>query len=609
MRFVNGLFVCVTVFAQEPAALYKQYCSACHDNSQATRAPSPLALRQLSPDAILRALSPGGTMAEPAKALAPADKRLLASHLSGGKEFGREMPSAPKAAYCPGAPGEFHPEGPGWNGWGVDAENTRFQIAPSARLTAAEVPKLTLKWAFVFLNAFAAYAQPAVMGGRLFLGSALRTVYSLDAATACIQWAFETSASVRTAIVLDRPTPGARYLAYFGDGSAYVYAVDAATGQLVWKTNVESFPNARVTGAVKVYAGKVIVPVSVVEDAAAANPKYECCRSRSSVVALDAASGKQVWKTYTILEEPTQRGKNKIGVQMWGPSGASVWSSPTIDVKRSLVYVGTGDNHSQPATKTSDAILALDMESGKIVWSRQITANDTFNVACVFSDRSNCPDPPGPDFDFGSSPILVTLPGGKRVLLAGQKSGVVTALDTDNQGEVLWQTRVGKGGPLGGVQWGSASDGRNIYVPVSDVELEMQKVGGFTANPKVGGGLFALDVVTGKKIWQTPAPPCHTDRPCSPAQSAAVTAIPGIVFSGSVDGHLRAYSTKDGGIVWDFDTAREFTGANGVKGKGGSMDGPGPVVVDGVVYVNSGYGGWGGLPGNVLLAFSSNSSR
>ena len=603
IRFILATGLCGSLFGQQPADLYKRHCAACHDASQATRAPSRAALQSLSPEAILRALEPGGPMQEQGKALGADERRLLARNLSGGKEFGAEMPSAPKTAFCKTAAGDLTLSGPSWDGWGVNVENTRFQSAAAAKLTASDVPKLRLKWAFAFPNAFVAYAQPTVMGGRVFVGSAVRTVYSLDAETSCIYWALETSSAVRNAIVIEKPAPDARPLAYFGDRRAYVYAVDAATGHLVWKTNVEDFPNAGITGAVKVSGGKVFIPISILEDGPAANPKYECCKSRSSVVALDAVSGKQIWKTYTIPDEPKRTGVNKKGVPTWGPSGASVWGSPTLDLQRKAVYVGTGDNHSLPATRTSDAILAFDMDTGKMLWSRQVTANDTFNVSCVFEDHSNCPDPAGPDFDFGSSPILTTLANGKRALIAGQKSGMVTALDPDNQGEVLWQTRVGKGGVLGGVQWGSATDGKKVYVPVSDVQVEEHN-GKITADPKVGGGLFALDPTTGKKIWHTPAPPCPTDRACSPAQSAAITAIPGVVFSGSVDGHLRAYSTEDGKILWDFDTVREYDGANGVKGKGGSMDGPGPVVVNGVVYVNSGYGSWGGIAGNVLLAFA-----
>src|SRR5262249_19058741 len=309
--------------------------------------------------------------------------------------------------------------------------------------------------------------------------------------------------------------------------------------------------------------------------------------------------------------------KNKQGVQLWGPSGAAVWSSPTVDLARHRVYVTTGDSYSDPAATTSDSFLAFDSETGKLLWSRQMTAGDAFTVNCGQPPdrKTNCPDANGPDFDFGSSPILVELGGGRRALIAGQKSGVVHAIDPDRQGEVLWQRRVGRGGTLGGVQWGSAIDSRNIYVAVSDVVVMGAKpgtpgaqrslMGGpMTLDPKAGGGLFALSLEKGEVIWQTPHPGCGDTPGCSPAQSAAVSAIAGVVFSGGLDGHLRAYSTETGKIIWDVDTKQEYTTVNGVKANGGSMDGPGAVIVDGILYVNSGYMFLGGAPGNVLLAFS-----
>jgi len=277
-----------------------------------------------------------------------------------------------------------------------------------------------------------------------------------------------------------------------------------------------------------------------------------------------------------------------------------VWSAPTLDPQEHALYIGTGNSFSRPVANTSDAILALSMDTGKLLWSRQITADDAYNLACVSLDQTNCPKPAGPDWDFGSSPNLIKLPNGKRALLAGQKSGMVTALDPDNHGAILWQTRIGRGGWVGGIEWGPATDGVNLYVALSD----MSWVANLVLDPRAGGGLFALNIATGAKVWVAPPPSCEGRKNCSPAQSAAVSAVPGAVFSGSEDGHIRAYSTENGEIIWDFNTAREFTAANQVPAKGGSIDGPGPAIADGMVYVPSGYGVWGGLPGNVLLAFS-----
>jgi polyvinyl alcohol dehydrogenase (cytochrome) len=302
-------------------------------------------------------------------------------------------------------------------------------------------------------------------------------------------------------------------------------------------------------------------------------------------------------------------------VQLWGPSGAGVWSAPTLDPAKHIVYVTTGDSYSDPPARTSDAFMAFDMDTGKVLWSRQMTPGDAFTIACLSPDRTNCPDANGPDFDFGASAMLVNLPNGKRALVAGQKSGYVHALDPDQQGEVLWQTRVGQGGVQGGIEWGSAADEQNVYVAVSDVgilpvagpkpEANKSIFGSyFVLDPKAGGGLFALRLATGERVWHAAPVPCGDKRGCSPAQSAAVTHIPGVVFSGALDGHLRAYSTRDGRILWEVDTARDYQTINGIKANGGAIDGPGPVVVNGVLYANSGYGFVGGVPGNVLLAFS-----
>jgi polyvinyl alcohol dehydrogenase (cytochrome) len=327
------------------------------------------------------------------------------------------------------------------------------------------------------------------------------------------------------------------------------------------------------------------VPVASAEETFARREGYECCTFRGSIVALRVADGSQVWKSYTILEQP---GKT-------GPSGAAIWSAPTLDVKRGLLYATTGDNYSEPATAMSDAVVAFDLKTGRIAWWRQTTAGDVFNGLC--QSNETCP---GPDYDYGASVILERLENGRELLLAGQKSGLVYALDPDKKGEIVWQARVGKGGVNGGVQWGMASDGKNVYAANSDVVRRP----GTTYDPAQGGGLTALRIADGQRAWYA-APPACSDKPgCSPAQSAAVTVIPGVVFSGSLDGHFRAFASEDGSMLWDYDTLRDFQTVNDVKASGGGIDGHGPVVANGMVFVGSGYQRTGGMGGNVLLAFA-----
>jgi polyvinyl alcohol dehydrogenase (cytochrome) len=584
--------------APDGAALYKKYCHGCHESGVA-RAPNTKALNSLSPERILLALESGPMMTLGQRRTA-AERVAIAEFLA-GRSLGHEPPTAPPpTALCKEQAAWTNPlAGPHWNGWGAGLTNRRFQPAAQAGLSADDVPRLRLKWSFGFPGDIQAYAQPAVAGGRLFVGSAGHRIYSLSASTGCIYWTFEAEAPVRTAISLSANGQAI----YFGDIHANVYSADAGTGHLLWKTRADEHSEARITGAPALSGSRLYVPVASSEEVSAADPLYECCRFRGSIVALDASTGKPIWKTYTIANPAQPTRKNAVGTQLWGPSGAAVWSAPTLDLAPHILYAATGDSYSDPAAPTSDAILALDMDSGKILWVRQLTANDAFNLACPSSDKTNCPEANGPDFDFGSSPILVDLPNGRRALVAGQKSAIVYALDPDRAGELLWQARVGRGGTLGGIQWGPAADAGNVYAAVSDITRKLGPAG-LELNPEVGGGISAVRLSNGEIVWHTAPPGCGDRRPCSPAQSAAVTVIPGVVFSGSSDGHLRAYATATGKIVWDYDAVHEYQTVNGVPARGGSIDGPGPVIAAGRLFVNSGYGAMGGIPGNVLLAFS-----
>ncbi len=589
----------LAVCAQTPdgSALFKNNCASCHE-AVATHAPPIAVLRQLSPEDVLRIITTG-SMQPMAASLKPEEKRAVATYVA-GKNFGSARAPAEASATCAKSSGEFSdPAGlPNWNGWSPGLTNARFQTTPG--LSAADVSQLKLRWSFGLPGAVISYGAPSVVNGRVFVGSAGAAVYSLDAKTGCTEWMFRPDAGVRTGITIAKPSGLPHYAAFFGDSRAFVYGVDAGTGGLLWKINLEQFPAARITGSPVYYEDRLYVPIAITEEGSAISPKYECCRARPSIVALDAATGKLLWRHYNIDQEAKQTGKSANGTQLWGPSGVSVWSAPTLDPEKKALYVGTGNNFSDPPTGTSDSIMALSMETGELLWSKQITENDAYNVACVSLDRSNCPKTFGPDSDFGSSPMLVKLPNGRRALVAGQKSGVVTAVDPDEQGKILWQTRIGKGGWIGGIEWGTAADDSNVYAALSDMSWLAFNV----LDPAKGGGMFALRADTGAKVWVAPPPGCLGRKNCSPAQSAAVSAIPGAVFSGSEDGHMRAYATDDGHMLWDFDTARDYITVNQVPAKGGSIDGSGPAIVDGMVYVSSGYGTWGGVPGNVLLAFS-----
>lgn len=608
MRFVAVIALLVAsglpaLAQQSGAALYAERCASCHEGGAQNRVPGRTALKSMTFEHVLSVIT-SGSMADMTKGRTDDERKAIASFVTG--KDASEQPSVARrevVAECTSRSHRFAGslEGPRWNGWGADIDNSRYQPLETARLTVDQVPKLRLRWAFGFPGASSAIGQPSVVGGVLFIGGVDSKLRALDAKTGCTLWTFTTEAPVRTAISFGPLSDSGEFAVYFGDMRANAYAVNAATGALLWKTKVEDHSAARVTGAPTLHSGVLYVPVSSIEEATGSRPTYECCTFRGSVVALDAVTGKQIWKAYTIAEAPHPTVKNAVGTQLHGPSGASVWSSPTIDVKRGALYVATGNSYSNPAADTSDALVAFDLKTGAMLWHQQATSRDSFVVGCYGADKTNCPEDHGPDHDFGQSPILVSLQNGGRALVIGQKSGVVHALDPDEQGKELWQTRVGKGGPLGGSEWGSAADHNRVYVANSDVRFLLD--GSRRLDPAPGGGLFALNLSDGKVTMQVPPVACGDREKCSPALSAAVTVIPGVVFSGGVSGYLRAYATDDARLLWEFDTARDYTTVNGVSAHGGAIDATGPVVVDGMLYINSGYAQWSGLPGNVLLAF------
>ena len=585
--------------AAESAALFGTYCATCHEGPGANpQAPTLEVMRRMSADEILDALEKGAMRTRAAER-SRAQRRALAVYASGKPLAAESRGPMPASAYCSAAqPSRSNPlAGPSWNGWGHSLTNNRFQSATAAGLTAEDLPGLTLKWAFGFPAATSAGTQPVVAGGRLYAATAEGEVYALDAKTGCVHWTLEVEASIRSAITLDQRANGL-LVAYFADQAANVYAIDATVGKVLWKVDVDDHPHAAITAAPQLYNGRLYVPVSSREESQVGDARYPCCSFRGSVVALDAATGKQLWKTYSVAQPAVPTAKNSIGTQLYGPAGGAIWNTPTIDAKRGALYVGTGNNFAPPATELSDSLLALDLNSGVVRWSRQITENDIWNGSCRQPNREAavCPDKDAPDFDFTGSSLLVDVGGGRQLIVVGNKSGVIFGFDPDAKGHIVWQRRVAQGSSGGGVFWGSATDGRNIYAANADFNAGM---------PAESGGMHALDLGTGRVVWSVPGAGCANRNPCKPSQVAAVTLIPDAVFSGTMDGRLRAYSTKDGKVLWEYDTVREFPTVNGVKANGGSMSNSGPAIVGGMLFVNSGYSHHGGiLPGNVLLAFS-----
>lgn len=596
--YARGAAAQATVQAKpDGTALFKEHCSMCHisGGAKGSQAPAIEVLAQKSQEEILRVLE-SGPMVIYGNRVVEAERRAIASYLSSKTGDSTELT---QANFCSTKPARMTDATvlDRWDGWGNGPQNQRYQKFTWIR--AENVSNLKLKWAFGIPDTSTAYGQPTVREGRLFFGSGDGTVYSLNAETGCTIWTFRADTTVRTAVTIAGGLPG-RDAAYFGDGEANLYALDAETGKLAWKANVGEHRSARITGAPQFYLGILYVPIASNEELSGGDPEYPCCTFRGNVVAVNGLTGKVIWRSYAITEEPHESKPGESHAK-FTPAGAAIWDTPTIDAKLGRLYVGTGDAYVDPAADGTDAIVAFDLATGKRLWVQQKTPNDVFNFGCLDPRHLNCGEHPGPDVDFGSSPILVDLGGGHRVLLCGQKTGVMYGLDPDDGGKELWQVRVGQGSGLGGIEWGSATDGKNVYAANSDISTLTSPA----SNPPPPGGLAAIDIRTGKLLWKTmpPKTPCEGKPGCSAGQLAAVTLANDVVFSGAMDGHLRAYSAADGKILWDFDTQPDFPAVNGVPAHGGSMSGGGATVSDRMVYVASGFTVTAGMAGNVVLAF------
>jgi polyvinyl alcohol dehydrogenase (cytochrome) len=592
--------------------LFQNTCASCHGVTPVERAPAEATIKQMPPERIYEAITTGA-MKNNAANLTDADKRLLAEYMGGrklDKEDVGEMRNMPNA--CASHPLVRDLNAPSWNGWS-DLSNTRFQSARAAGLTAGKVSRLKLKWAFGFPGATALYGQ-TIVDGSVFVSSNAGYVYSLDAGTGCIHWSFRPQAVVRSGITVGSLKPGSsKIAAFFGDIRGNAYALDASSGELLWKVAADNQPLARVTGNPRLYQGRLYVPLASLEEDESRSPQHICCTFRGAVTALDSETGRQIWKTYTIPQEPKLIKKNSVGVDYMGPSGAGVWTTPIVDTKRRALYFGTGNSFSEPAT-TADSIMALNMDSGKILWWKQALANDVWHGGCVQSipgravpprtsqgapaagrgnqppyPSDNCVDETGPDWDYAASPNLATMPDGRTVIIASPKQAVVRALDPDKNGATIWEQDIarGIGGGAGETVFGGAIDDQTVYYGLH-----------------LGNGLVALNLTTGVEKWFRPL---QTPEAMAGHRGivAAVSVIPGVFFAGGMDGILRAVSPVDGSPIWEFNTAQEFKTVNGVMARGGSIGAGGPTIANGMVFVGSGYVGFqNGVPGNVLLAFA-----
>ena len=581
------------------AQVFKTHCAMCHQDG-AGSAPPVTVLGLMPPGAIANALTNGAMRAQGAK-LSRDDIVAVAEFLAGKRLTAATEDTAPR---CTGKATRFDlKEPPIFPGWGLTDAGTHV-IAPGVSgLRRSNIQRLALKWAFAFPDATRARSNPALAGGAIFIGSHLGDVYALDRETGCVRWKFRAGAEVRNGLVVSGWKSGdktARPLVYFGDLIGNVYALDARDGSLAWRVRADQHPSTTLTAAPALYGELLYVPVSSLEEAIT-TPSYACCTFRGSVLALNARTGAMVWRTY-MTPAPKPQGVNDAGAQQFGPSGAAIWNTPSIDAKRHLLYVGTGNNYSNPATPTSDAIVALDLGTGRMKWVYQTRPRDAWNVACGTADKTLCPTDAGPDYDIGAGTILATASNGHDLVLAGSKSGDVYAVDADT-GKLRWNTKVGRGGVQAGVYFGVAVSGDRVFVPVSDADDRQPH--SEPARP----GLYALDLKSGRYLWKQPdaGAACGKDRPhCMPGIAAPVTVTGDLLIEGGTDGWLHIRDARTGEIVWRYDMTAPVTAVGGAVARGGALfGGAEPQAYHGLLIVPSGNNFTGKMPGNALLVFSA----
>jgi polyvinyl alcohol dehydrogenase (cytochrome) len=582
--------------------LYIEHCAGCHE-AQVYKAPHTTWLELMSPQVLYRSITEG-IMQSQAAHLSDGDKQHIVEYIT---QMRLGDPNArPDVAWCEGSAAEFTAlNETHLTGWGYD---TRRYVSPEAAgFDRSEIRNLELKWSFGFPASTRARSQPTIAMGAVFVGSQDGTVYAFDLETGCVRWQFAARAEVRTGITLGKRGPEGIPTAYFGDIIANLYALDATTGELVWQTSPDEHHSATLTGTPAFANGNLYVPVSSLEVVTAANPEYACCTFRGHVMAVNGDDGAVLWDSYAIPDAPISTENTKAGTKIFGPSGAPVWTSPTIDAERNLLIFGTGENYSSPADKNSDAVIAVRLDTGERIWSRQTFPDDAWNVACMMVDNPNCPEEDGPDYDQASSPLLVDIDADTTLVVAGQKDGRVFALDWETGQNKLWEVKLGRGSIQGGVHFGMAASGSTVFVPINDMNdtRNGEWLDPATARP----GLSAVDANTGNVLWsRVQENVCGEGRPfCDPGISAAITATDGAVIAGHLDGIIRIYDSQSGDIIWSYNTTTPVTGTNGVTAKGGGMSGSGPAIAAGHMVINSGYGLYNHEAGNALLVFAPRS--
>ncbi len=483
------------------------------------------------------------------------------------------------------------------NSWGTDYGGERFQPSDKTSINADNAPKLSLKWAYG-LSTDQPRSYPLVTEDTIFIGDGGHGLVALDKETGCVRWENTDIKDISTAIVSGQIDD--RAVLIFSGRRSGVYAVDAITGEQLWLSAPDVHPVPMFSGSPLVYKDTVFVPISSMEIGLSGNPFYGCCTTSGGMAALDIKTGKLLWYRPTVENAGSVvTGKHFLFVEERGPSGAPVWGAPMLDTKRNLLFYGSGQNYSLPASLTSDAIFAVRIDTGEVAWVEQFTADDTFNMACTLSiDHPNCPSTMGPDVDFGAPPLLTRLPTGADILIAGQKSGDVYGINPDS-GTVIWSTKLGRGGPLGGVHWGIAANPELglAFIPISDVPA-------FPTDQPPAPGLYAVDVKDGALRWSIEREAKCEDSSCWPGLSAAITAGPNIVVAGAMDGMLEIYRASDGKKLWSYDTKTDYNAVNALPTKGGTLDAHGPMLAGDLLIVSSGYGSFGQQGGNALLVFS-----